>query len=187
LLSILFQKTFNQMGLPRSALWPSQAPFHGLVPGTAATPVRQIKLSVTFGTRENFYTEYMQFEVANLEMTYNAFLGRPALTKFMAIPHYTYLVLKMPGPNGVISVKGDVKRAYDCDRESYEMADALLASVELQNLKKAMVESPPNPVMPESRASKLSIQPEDKLSKTIQLFPSESSKVAHVGNNLDLK
>jgi hypothetical protein len=51
----------------------------------------------------------MQFEVANLEMTYNAFLGRPALTKFMAIPHYTYLVLKMPGPNGVISVKGDVK------------------------------------------------------------------------------
>jgi hypothetical protein len=26
---------------------------------------------------------------------YNAFLGRPALSKFMAIPHYAYLVLKM--------------------------------------------------------------------------------------------
>jgi hypothetical protein len=36
----------------------------------------------------------------------------------MTIPHYAYLVLKMLGPNGVISIKGDVKRAYDGDRES---------------------------------------------------------------------
>jgi hypothetical protein len=48
----------------------------------------------------------------------------------MAIPHYTYLVLKMPGPNGVISVNGDIKQAYDCDKESCEMTDALLASIE---------------------------------------------------------
>jgi hypothetical protein len=48
-------------------------------------------------------------------MAYNAFLERPALIKFMVIPHYAYLVLKMSGPNGVISIKGDVKRAYDCD------------------------------------------------------------------------
>jgi hypothetical protein len=57
----------------------------------------------------------MQFEVANFETTYNVFLGRPTLTKFMAIPHYAYLVLKMSGSNGVISIKGDVKQAYDCD------------------------------------------------------------------------
>jgi hypothetical protein len=57
----------------------------------------------------------MQFEVADFEMAYNAFLRRLALTKFMVIPHYTYLVLKMPEPNGVIFIKGDVKCAYDCD------------------------------------------------------------------------
>jgi hypothetical protein len=57
----------------------------------------------------------MQFEVADFETTYNAFLGRPTLTKFMAIPHYTYLVLKMSDPNGLISIKGDVKHAYDYD------------------------------------------------------------------------
>jgi hypothetical protein len=50
------------------------------------------------------------------------------------------------------------------------MADALLASIELQNLKKAMAESPSDPVMPESKTSKLSIQPEDKLNKIIQQF-----------------
>jgi hypothetical protein len=78
-------------------------------------------------------------------MAYNAFLERSTLTKFMLIPHYAYLVLKMSGPNRVISIKGDIKRAYDCDCESYEMLDTLLASIELQNLKKAMDESPQPP------------------------------------------
>jgi hypothetical protein len=53
----------------------------------------------------------------------------------MAIPHYAYLVLKMPGPHGVIS------RAYDCDKESCETAVVLTASTELQELKKALAES----------------------------------------------
>jgi hypothetical protein len=50
-----------------------------------------------------------------------------------------------------------------------------------------MAESPPDPVMPKSKASKLSIQSEDRLNKTIQLFPSDPSKVTHVRSNLDLK
>jgi hypothetical protein len=49
----------------------------------------------------------------------------------MAIPHYDYLVLKMSGPHGVISIRGDVKCAYDCKRESCEMADRLTVFVEL--------------------------------------------------------
>jgi hypothetical protein len=97
------------MGLLRLALRSSRDPFHAIVPGVAATPVRQITLSIMFGNRENFRIEYMQFEVAYFETTYIAFLGRPTLTKFMAIPHYAYLVLKMLDPNGVISIKGDVK------------------------------------------------------------------------------
>jgi hypothetical protein len=30
--------------------------------------------------------------------------GRPCYAKFMVVPNYTYLKLKMPGPNGVITV-----------------------------------------------------------------------------------
>jgi hypothetical protein len=48
---------------------------------------------MTFGTRENFRTKNIQFKVADFETAYNAFLGRSALTKFMAILHYAYLVL----------------------------------------------------------------------------------------------
>jgi hypothetical protein len=119
------------MGLPRSALHPNWAPFHGIVPGATATPVGQITLPVTIRTWENFRTKNLQFEVADLETSYNAFLGRLALTKFMAIPHYAYLVLKMPGPHCVMSIKEDVKRAYYCDKESCETADRLMASTDL--------------------------------------------------------
>jgi hypothetical protein len=34
--------------------------------------------------------ENIQFEVADFETAYNAFLGRLALTKFVAILHYAY-------------------------------------------------------------------------------------------------
>jgi hypothetical protein len=73
------------MGLPRSTLRPSQALFHRIVPSAAANPVGQITLPVTFGAQENFHTECLQFKVANFETTYNAFLGRPRLSKFIAI------------------------------------------------------------------------------------------------------
>jgi hypothetical protein len=131
------------MRLSRSLLCPSRAPFHGIVPGIAATPVGQISLPVTFGSRENFRTKTIQFEVADFETAYNAFLGRITLSKFMAIPHYAYLVLKMPGPRCVISIRGDVKQAFDYDRDSCETADRLMASAELQELKQALSESPP--------------------------------------------
>jgi hypothetical protein len=105
----------------------------------------------------------------------------------MVIPHYTYLVLKMPGSHGVISIRGDVKQPFDYDRESCEIADRLMASTELQELKKALAEFHPNPVMPEAKTNKMSIQPEDTLSKTIMLSMKESSKVAHIANSLDPK
>jgi hypothetical protein len=131
--------------------------------------------------------ESIQFEVTDFKTVYNAFLGQPVLFKCMSISYYTYMVLKMPGPHGVISNRGDVKQALDCDRENHETGDRLLASAELQELKQALVESLPDSVMPEAKTSKTSIQPEDTLSKTILLSTEEPSKVAHVGNNLDPK
>jgi hypothetical protein len=39
----------------------------------------------------------------------------------MAVPHYTYLVLKIPGPNGIITVKGSFGSDL-CDKEFHKMA-----------------------------------------------------------------
>jgi hypothetical protein len=58
----------------------------------------------------------------------------------MAILHYAYSVLKMPCSLGVISIRGDIKRTYDYNNEICKIADRLISSVELQELKKVMVQ-----------------------------------------------
>jgi hypothetical protein len=126
----------------------------------------------------------MQFKVANFEMTYNAFLGRLALTKFMATPHYAYLVLKRPGPNGIITIKADVKHTNIYDRESCDTSDRIIVSTELQELNKALPGSPTPPptlIILEAKSFKTSIHLEESLNKMIPLFPDEPSKVAYVG------
>ena len=80
----------------------NEHPFYGIVPGKAAMPLGQITLPVTFGTPSNYRTEFIKFEVADFDSSYHAILGRPAQAKFVAIPHYSYLLLKMLGPNGVL-------------------------------------------------------------------------------------
>jgi hypothetical protein len=40
----------------------------------------------------------------------------------MAIPHHPYLLLKMPGPHGILSLRGDLKRAFDCDLQAIQIA-----------------------------------------------------------------
>ena len=107
-LNVLFAKTLKKMGLNvTDMLTKTNSPFYGIVQGNAAVPLGQVVLPVTFGTKENYRTEYIKFEVADVETSYHAILGRPALAKFMAVPHYVYLVLKMPRPNGVLALQGD--------------------------------------------------------------------------------
>jgi hypothetical protein len=97
-LNLIFTSTLRKMGLGLTdMLVPSESPFYGIVPGNAAHPLGTVILPVTFGTRENYRTEFIKFEVANFESSYHAILGRPALAKFKAVPHYVYLLLKMLG------------------------------------------------------------------------------------------
>jgi hypothetical protein len=72
--------------------------------------------------KANYRTEFIQFEVADFETSYHAILGRQALAKFMAIPYYPYLLLKMPGPHGILSLWGNLKRAFDCDIQAIQIA-----------------------------------------------------------------
>ena len=49
----------------------------------------------------------------------------------MAIPNYTYLKLKMPGPRGVITMGSTYQRTIQCEVDSCELASAVIASVGL--------------------------------------------------------
>ena len=81
-------------------------------------------LPVQFGTLDHFRTDYINFMVADFEGTYHAILGRLALTKFMAIPHYRYLVLKMPTEKGVLTLRGNVYVAYTYEDDNFKIAEA---------------------------------------------------------------
>jgi hypothetical protein len=114
-INVLYASTLDEMGISRSALRPSTAPFHGVVPGIEALPLGQIDLPVTFGDVRNFCTETLTFEVVGFSGTYHAIPGRPAYAKFMAVPNYTYLKLKIPELRCIITVGPTYQRAYKCD------------------------------------------------------------------------
>jgi hypothetical protein len=82
--------------------------------------------------------ETLTFEVVGFRGTYHVVLGRPCYAKFMAVPNYTYLKLKMSGPNGVITVGPTYRHAFECDVECVEYAEALAESealiVDLESL-----------------------------------------------------
>jgi hypothetical protein len=137
--------TLKKMGLDISKmLTPSKAPFYSIVPGKAATPLGSVVLPVTFKTKDNYSTEYIKFEVADFNSSYHAILGRPALAKFMAVPHYVYLLLKMTGKIGVLTLCGNLKKSYDYDQEAIEYAttsrvlepstEVLMAVLKLTNI-----------------------------------------------------
>jgi len=185
-LNLIFAKTLDDMRIPRSELIPNGAPFHGIVPGASSVPLGHITLPVTFGTRENFRTENLTFEVADFEMAYHAILGRPALAKFMAVPHYTYMVLKMPGPRGVITLHGDIKQSFVCEHENHSLAQSLQATAELDKIRLDANSLRDTGEVPAKKSAKASIKPDDDTIK-IPLDPSDSSKTALIGTGLGEK
>jgi hypothetical protein len=72
--------------------------------------------------------------VADFELSYHTIFRRLALAKFMAVPLYPYLLLKMPGPNGILSLRGDFKHSYDCDAQAIRIAAKVHADLEREEI-----------------------------------------------------
>jgi hypothetical protein len=140
-LNILYTHTLRLLGIGLDQLRPSTTSFHGVAPGKCVQPLGQIDLPVWFGTPDNFRKETLTFEVVGFRGTYHAILGRPCYAKFMAVPNYTYLKMKMPGPKGIITVGSSIEHTFDCDVECMEHAEALaLDEALVANLEKLVNE-----------------------------------------------
>jgi hypothetical protein len=74
----------------------------------------------------NFRTETLTFEVVGFSGTYHAILGRLTHAKFMDVPNYTYLKLKIPCLKGIITVGPTYQCAYECDVECFQFAEAII-------------------------------------------------------------
>jgi hypothetical protein len=190
-LNVLFTKTLKKMKLDIThMLTKSTSPFYGIIPGNASIPLGSVVLPVTFRkTRENYRTEYIKFEVADFETSYHAILGRPAIAKFMAVPHYTYLGLKMPSPFGVLSLQGDLKISFDCDTEAVELSTSNQvpnAMMEICAASKNL--SPTKLETPEKSDTANKPQPSEEVQvKVIDLGIGDSSKTTMIGAGLDPK
>jgi hypothetical protein len=140
-LNILYVHTLRLMGIGLDQLWPSRTPFHGVAPGKRVQPLGQIDLPIWFGKPDNFRKEMLTFEVVGFRGAYHAILGRLCYAKFMAVPNYTYLKMKMSGPKGVITVGSSIEHVFDYDVECVEHAEALaLDEALVANLEKLVNE-----------------------------------------------
>jgi hypothetical protein len=106
------------MGITMKMLEEFDTCFHNILPTLPSYSLGKTSLNVVFGKPNNFRKERIEFEVVNWVSQYHAILGRPAYAKFMAVPHYAYLKLKMPDNNRTnITVHGGFSCSDNCDRE----------------------------------------------------------------------
>jgi hypothetical protein len=190
-LNVLFTKTLKKMKHDIThMLTKSTSPFYDIVPGNEAIPLGSVVLPITFGeTKENYCTEYIKFEVADFETSYHAILGRPAIAKFMAVPYYTYLVLKMPSPTIVLSLQGDLNISFDYDTEAVELAATNQVPNTMMEIYAASKKLAPSELdIPEKSGKANKPQPSEEVQvKAIDLGTSNNSKTTMIGVGLDPK
>jgi hypothetical protein len=180
--NIIYVETLGLLQIDLSTIRAGATPFHGIFPGKRVQPLGQLDLPICFGTPSNFRKETLTFEVVRFRGTYHAVPGRPCYAKFMAVPNYTYLKLKMPGPNGVITVRSTYRHAYECDVECVEYAEALAESealiADLESLSKEV---------PDAKRHAGNFEPAEAV-KSVPLDPSnDASKQVRIGSELDPK
>jgi hypothetical protein len=121
-INVTFPRTLLGLGVALKDLHELDTPFFGIVPTEGEYPLGHIYMPVTFGTPENNRIEFLRFEAASFDCGYNAIIGRPGLAKFMAIPHYSYMILKMQGPQGIITVRADFQGTAEYFRGAIQVA-----------------------------------------------------------------
>jgi hypothetical protein len=107
----------------------------------------------------------------------------------MAVPHYTYLVLKMPSPAGVLSLQGDLKISFDCDTEAMELAATNQVPNAMMEIFAASKKLAPSELdIPEKSDTANKPQPSEEVQvKAIDLRTGDSSKTTMIRAGLDPK
>ena len=107
----------------------------------------------------------------------------------MAVPHYVYLLLKMLGNTGVLSLRGDLLKSFECDKKAIVHASSIRVPSSVSEILAAAKELSLNKdSMPSKRPSLSSVKPaSDVGTKTIQLQEGDESKTAIISAGLSDK
>jgi hypothetical protein len=184
-INVTFPRTLQGLGIALKELHESDTPFFGIVPTEGEYPLGHIYMPVTFGTLENYRTEFLRFEVASFDCGYNTIIGRPGLAKFMAILHYTYMILNMPGPQGIITVRADFQRAAECFRVAIQAA--LTTKPSMTSFVQANSKPKEDLTVPANEAQAVTSMRPTEETKRINLGFADERKTAIISSSLDDK
>ena len=112
------------MGIDSTKMNRSNTTFKGVTPGPEAHCTGSLLLNVICGSPDNFRSEHLTFHIAPFQSGYQALFEREAFARFNAILHYASLTLKMPGPCGIITVNGSIKRYLRIEERAAALAAA---------------------------------------------------------------
>lgn len=177
----IFPDNLAKMGISQSRLHPSRIGFHSFLQGYQVHPLKQLDLEVVFADEKNFRSANIRFKVVPFRTSYNAILGWPAYIKFMALPAYAYLQLKIPGPSGMITIRGSPERALKAEVTNVELVKAALASAELEDIKRSV--NPTATTLPAKPRPGPALQPV-KETKTFHVHPEDPTKTVIIGGDL---
>jgi hypothetical protein len=136
-LNLIYANTLWKIKIPMNELLPSETSFHGIVPGKPTYPLGVMNLDVIFGTPANFRKDKIKFEVVDWASQYHAILGRPAFARFMVVPHYAYLKLRMPANRGPLTISGSFARSENCDKDFNTLSQTFGIHEELHHIRES--------------------------------------------------
>ncbi|KAK1617171.1 hypothetical protein QYE76_022688 [Lolium multiflorum] len=155
-LNIMYLETLERMNLTKEQLKHSTTEFHGVVP------------------------------VVPFKSSYHVIFGRPTYHKFHARACYIYNKLKIPGPNGMITISGDYKKTRDCEEGEAAFAESVISGEELQGYRAAVdpteMQTTKKQISEQKNSFKAAIE-----TKKHNLTVGDSSKQVSVGANMDPK
>jgi hypothetical protein len=137
-LDIMYVETLSKLGLTKTQLLHSDITFYGVVPGRQAKSLGSITLKVAFGDENKHRKEPITFEVVPFKSTYNVIFIRPAFHSFHARPCYIYNQLKMPSPDGIITIYGSFRKAKECEDGEAAFVEAVFFGEEFKEIHAAM-------------------------------------------------
>jgi hypothetical protein len=109
------------------------------------------------------------------------------LAKFMAIPHHAYLIIKMPAPNGIFSVLGDIMVSYNCESATVELSkDSAIKTAATVMVAQATKIDQTTLQVPEQKRTITALDPSPAVKKVCLGLP-DASKEAVIGADLDPK
>ena len=119
---ILYSPAFQQIGINRAQLTPTNAPLVGFG-GTRVLPLGAITLSVTVGDYPQQITQDVTFLVVDCSSAYNGILGRPTLNSWKAATSTYHLMIKFLIEYGIGELRGDQVAACECYIAMLKMED----------------------------------------------------------------